>query len=113
PLPQPGNLRPRLFRLDADDGVINRFGFNSEGAAVVLRRLAARADRGGIVGINIGANKNSADRAADYVRLVEAFAPVVSYVTINVSSPNTPGLRNLQEAKSLDDLLARVMEARD
>jgi len=113
PLPQPGNPRPRLFRLDADGGVINRFGFNSEGAAVVLRRLAARADRGGIVGINIGANKNSADRAADYVRLVEAFAPVVSYVTINVSSPNTPGLRNLQEAKSLDDLLARVMEARD
>jgi dihydroorotate dehydrogenase len=113
PRPQSGNPRPRLFRLDADGAVINRLGLNSEGAAVVLRRLAARADRGGIVGINAGANKDSADRTADYVRLVEAFAPVVSYITINVSSPNTPGLRNLQEAKSLDDLLGRVIEARD
>lgn len=113
PRPQPGNPRPRLFRLDADAAVINRFGFNSDGAAAVLRRLAARAARGGIVGLNIGANKDSHDRTADYVRLVESFAPVVSYVTINVSSPNTPGLRNLQEAKSLDDLLARVIEARD
>jgi dihydroorotate dehydrogenase len=113
PRPQSGNPRPRLFRLDADGAVINRLGLNSEGAAVVLRRLAARAERGGIVGINIGANKDSQDRTADYVRLVEAFAPVVSYVTVNVSSPNTPGLRNLQEAKSLDHLLARVIEARD
>jgi dihydroorotate dehydrogenase len=113
PRPQPGNPRPRLFRLDADGAVINRLGLNSEGAVAVLRRLAARAEHGGIVGINIGANKDSQDRTADYVRLVEAFAPVVSYVTINVSSPNTPGLRNLQEAKSLDDLLARVIEARD
>jgi dihydroorotate dehydrogenase len=113
PRPQPGNPRPRLFRLDADGAVINRLGLNSEGAAAVLRRLAARAEHGGIVGINIGANKDSQDRTADYVRLVEAFATVVSYVTINVSSPNTPGLRNLQEAKSLDDLLARVIEARD
>jgi dihydroorotate dehydrogenase len=113
PRPQPGNPRPRLFRLDADGAVVNRLGLNSDGAAVVLRRLAARAHQGGIVGINLGPNKDSADRTADYVRLVEAFAPVVSYVTINVSSPNTPGLRNLQEAKSLDDLLARVIEARD
>jgi dihydroorotate dehydrogenase len=113
PRPQAGNPRPRLFRLDADGAVINRLGLNSDGAALVLRRLAARADRGGIVGINIGANKDSQDRTADYVRLVEAFAPVVSYITVNVSSPNTPGLRNLQEAKSLDDLLARVIEARD
>jgi dihydroorotate dehydrogenase len=113
PRPQPGNPRPRLFRLDADGGVINRLGLNSEGADAVLRRLAARANRGGIVGINLGPNKDSADRTADYVRLVESFAPVVSYVTINVSSPNTPGLRNLQEAKVLDDLLARVIEARD
>jgi dihydroorotate dehydrogenase len=113
PRPQPGNPRPRLFRLDADGAVINRLGLNSDGAAVVLRRLAARAHQGGIVGINLGPNKDSADRTADYVRLVKAFAPVVSYVTINVSSPNTPGLRNLQEAKSLDDLLARVIEARD
>jgi dihydroorotate dehydrogenase len=111
--PQPGNPRPRLFRLDADGGVINRFGFNSDGADVVLRRLAARVHHGGIVGINIGVNKDSQDRTADYVRLVETFAPVVSFLTINVSSPNTPGLRNLQEAKSLDDLMARVIEARD
>jgi len=113
PLPQPGNPRPRLFRLDADGGVINRLGLNSHGAAAVLRRLAARAHQGGIVGINIGPNKDSQDRTADYVRLVEAFAPVVSYITMNVSSPNTPGLRNLQEAKLLDDLLARVIEVRD
>lgn len=113
PRPQPGNPRPRLFRLDADGAVINRLGLNSDGAAAVLRRLAARAHQGGIVGINLGPNKDSADRTADYVRLVETFAPVVSYVTINVSSPNTPGLRNLQEAKVLDDLLARVIEARD
>ena len=113
PRPQPGNPRPRLFRLDADGGVINRLGLNSHGAAAVLRRLAARAHHGGIVGINIGPNKDSQDRTADYVRLVEAFAPVVSYITMNVSSPNTPGLRNLQEAKVLDDLLARVIEVRD
>ena len=75
--------------------------------------MPARVAEGGIIGINIGANRDSPDRAADYVRLVEAFAPVVSYITVNVSSPNTPGLRNLQEAKSLDDLLARVIEVRD
>jgi dihydroorotate dehydrogenase len=113
PRPQAGNPRPRLFRLDADQAVINRLGFNNDGQAEVLRRLAARANRGGIVAINIGANRDTKDRAADYVRLVEAFAPVVSYITVNVSSPNTPGLRNLQEAKSLDDLLGRVIEARN
>jgi dihydroorotate dehydrogenase len=113
PLPQPGNPRPRLFRLDQDEGVINRLGFNSEGADAVLKRLAARADAGGIVGINVGANKDSADRVADYVRLIERFAPVASYVTVNISSPNTPGLRNLQQAKVLDDLLARVVDARE
>ena len=90
PRPQAGNPRPRLFRLDADSAVINRLGLNSHGAEAVLRRLAARAHNGGIVGINIGPNKDSTDRTADYVRLVEAFAPVVSYITINVSSPNTP-----------------------
>ena len=113
PRPQTGNPRPRIFRLDADGAVINRLGFNNEGAAIVLKRLAGRVAEGGIVGINIGANRDSPDRAADYVKLVEAFAPVVSYITVNVSSPNTPGLRNLQEAKSLDDLLARVIEVRD
>ena len=99
PRPQPGNPRPRLFRLDADEGVINRLGFNNEGVEAVLARLAARAARGGIVGINIGANKDTADRAADYVALIEAFAPVASFLTVNVSSPNTPGLRNLQQAQ--------------
>jgi dihydroorotate dehydrogenase len=113
PRPQPGNPRPRVFRLDADGGVINRLGFNSQGADTVLRRLAARADAGGIVGINVGANKDSADRVADYVALIERFASVASYVTVNISSPNTPGLRNLQQATALDDLLARVVDARE
>ena len=105
PLAQAGNARPRLFRLDRDHGVINRLGFNSEGADAVLRRLAVRASEGGIVGINIGANK-------DYVRLIETFAPVVSYFSVNISSPNTPGLRELQQGKMLDNLLERVMDAR-
>ena len=112
PQPQPGNPRPRVFRLDADAAVINRLGFNSQGADRALRRVARRARRGGIVGINIGANKDSSDRIGDYVRLIERFAPIASYITINVSSPNTPGLRNLQQASALGDLLARVIEAR-
>ncbi len=113
PKPQSGNPRPRLFRLERDEAVINRMGFNNDGADAVLRRLAARAHLPGIVGVNLGANKDSPDRAADYVSLIETFAPVASYFTINVSSPNTPGLRNLQRADSLDDLLARVVEARE
>lgn len=113
PHAQAGNPRPRLFRLEADEGVINRLGFNNDGQVAVLARLAARADAGGIVGVNIGANRDSADRAADYVRLIEAFAPVASYFTVNVSSPNTPGLRDLQQANALDDLLARVVAARE
>ena len=125
PLPQAGNPRPRVFRLDADGAVINRLGFNSQGADTVLKRLAARATPsftssasgagwgGGIVGINIGANKDAPDRAADYVRLIERFAAVASYIAINVSSPNTPGLRELQQATALDDLLARVVDARE
>jgi dihydroorotate dehydrogenase len=112
PLPQQGNPRPRLFRLNRDEGIINRLGFNSEGADSVLRRLAARATAGGVIGVNIGANRNSADRIADYVRLIETFAPVVNYFSVNISSPNTPGLRELQQGKVLDDLLARVMDAR-
>lgn len=113
PKPQDGNPRPRLFRLEQDSGVINRMGFNNDGAEAVLRRLAARARLGGIVGVNVGANKDSADRTADYVRLIELFAPVASYFTVNISSPNTPGLRNLQQAAALDDLLARVIDARE
>ena len=112
PEPQTGNPRPRIFRLPRDEGVINRLGFNSEGANAVLRRLAARANAGGIVGVNVGANRESIDRIADYVRLIETFAPVVSYFSVNISSPNTPGLRELQQAKVFDDLLARVMDAR-
>ncbi len=113
PRPQAGNPRPRVFRLDADDAVINRLGFNSQGAKAVLERLAARAPNGGIIGINVGANRDTADRGADYVRLIETFAPVASYYTVNVSSPNTPGLRDLQQAHALDDLLARVVAARE
>ncbi|MGB6966331.1 MAG: quinone-dependent dihydroorotate dehydrogenase [Xanthobacteraceae bacterium] len=113
PRPQSGNPRPRLFRLDADRGVINRLGFNSEGADAVLTRLAARANAGGVVGINVGVNKDSPGRIADYVELIERFAAVASYVTVNISSPNTPGLRNLQQAAVLDDLLARVIDARE
>ena len=114
PLPQAGNPRPRLFRLEADEAVINRLGFNSEGAAAVLARLAARARRGRHRRRQYRRQPGfSADRAADYVRLIETFAPVASYFTVNVSSPNTPGLRDLQQATALDDLLARVVEARD
>ena len=113
PKPQVGNPRPRLFRLERDEAVINRMGFNNDGAEAVLRRLAARAHFGGIVGVNVGANKDSTDRAADYVKLIETFAPVASYFTVNVSSPNTPGLRNLQQAAALDDLLAKVIDARE
>ena len=113
PRAQPGNPRPRLFRLVEDEGVINRFGFNSEGHGPVHARLAARASRGGIVGVNVGANKESVDRAADYVDGVKAFIDVATYFTVNISSPNTPGLRDLQQAGVLDDLLARVLDARD
>ena len=113
PKPQSGNPRPRLFRLERDEAVINRMGFNNNGAEAVLRRLASRANHGGIVGVNVGANKDSVDRVADYVRLIETFAPVASYFTVNVSSPNTPGLRNLQQAAALDDLLAKVIDARE
>ncbi|QPF91443.1 quinone-dependent dihydroorotate dehydrogenase [Bradyrhizobium commune] len=113
PKPQAGNPRPRLFRLERDEAVINRMGFNNDGAEAALRRLAARAEHGGIVGVNVGANKDSPDRVADYVKLIETFAPVASYFTVNVSSPNTPGLRNLQEGALLDDLLGRVIDARE
>jgi dihydroorotate dehydrogenase len=112
PRPQAGNPRPRLFRLPGDQGVINRLGFNSEGAPAVLTRLAARAGSGGLVGVNAGANRDSPDRIADYVSLIETFAPVASYFTVNISSPNTPGLRDLQQGRLFDELLARVVDAR-
>jgi dihydroorotate dehydrogenase len=113
PKPQTGNPRPRLFRLERDEAVINRMGFNNDGADAVLRRLASRAHLSGIVGVNVGANKDSSDRIADYVKLIETFAPVASYFTVNVSSPNTPGLRNLQQSAALDELLAKVIDARE
>ncbi len=112
PLPQPGNPRPRVFRLAEDAAVINRYGLNSEGLEAVSARLAARR-RVGIVGVNIGANKDSTDRTEDYVALVRGLAPVADYLSVNISSPNTPGLRALQGRAMLDELLARVVEARD
>jgi len=112
PLPQSGNARPRLFRLTEDGGVINRMGFNNEGHAAVLQRLIARRGRGGIVGVNIGANKDSTDRVGDYVKGLEVFSEVASYLTINISSPNTPGLRNLQGKDDLTRLLERLHAAR-
>lgn len=113
PLPQAGNPAPRLFRLTRDRAVINRIGFCGDGQAAVRARLVKRARRPGIVGVNIGANKDSRDRANDYVRGIAAFADVASYFALNISSPNTPGLRDLQQASALDDLLARVLAARD
>jgi dihydroorotate dehydrogenase len=112
PLPQAGNARPRLFRLKEDGAVINRMGFNNEGHAAVLQRLVARRARGGIIGVNIGANKESADRIGDYVSGIAVFEDVASYITINISSPNTPGLRNLQGRADLQRLLERVNAAR-
>jgi dihydroorotate dehydrogenase len=113
PLPQSGNPKPRVFRLPEDQGVVNRLGFNNGGHGAALDRLLKRADRPGIVGINIGANKNTADRAEDYAKGARLFAPLADYLTVNISSPNTPGLRDLQAKTALDDLLARTIAARD
>jgi dihydroorotate dehydrogenase len=113
PLPQAGNPRPRLFRLPEDRAVINRLGFNNDGHERAFERLRARAARNGVVGVNIGANKDSADRIDDYVRGVRCFAPLASYLTVNISSPNTPGLRAMQARQALAELLARVVAARD
>jgi dihydroorotate dehydrogenase len=112
PKPQSGNPKPRVFRLVADRGLINRLGFNNGGHAAARARLEARQGRGGIVGVNIGANKDSADRTGDYVDGIETFNAVASYFTVNISSPNTPGLRDLQAPAALDELLSRVMAAR-
>ncbi|MBW8784534.1 MAG: quinone-dependent dihydroorotate dehydrogenase [Novosphingobium sp.] len=112
PLPQSGNPKPRLFRLVEDRAVINRFGFNSGGGEAAARRLAARRDLGGIVGVNIGANKDSPDRIADYAAMAALMAPLASYLAVNVSSPNTPGLRELQDEAALAGLLDAVLEAR-
>jgi len=111
PLAQPGNPRPRLFRLRRDGAVINRLGFNNGGHQAALERLRRRAARG-VVGVNIGANRDAEDRIGDYVKGIDAFYDVASYFTVNISSPNTPGLRDLQQPAALDPLLKRVMAAR-
>lgn len=111
PRPQPGNSKPRIFRLIEDRAVINRLGFNNEGHDAAHARVNARPRRG-IVGINVGANKDSDDRMADYELGVRRFAALASYLTVNISSPNTVGLRALQERQSLAELLSRVVEAR-
>jgi dihydroorotate dehydrogenase len=110
PRPQPGNPRPRLFRLTADRAVINRMGFNNEGIGPYVRRMAS-AKNLGVIGANVGANKDSEDRIADYVAGVKSVWPHCTYLTINISSPNTPGLRGLQDRGALEELLGRVGEA--
>jgi dihydroorotate dehydrogenase len=111
PRPQRGNESPRLFRLVRDRAVINRMGFNNAGQPSAFERLQRLTNVHGIIGVNVGANKDSADRIADYVSGVRAMAPVARYLTINISSPNTPGLRGLQEEGALEELLAAVRGA--
>jgi dihydroorotate dehydrogenase len=112
PRPQNGNARPRIFRLAGDRAIINRLGFNNAGLDAFVDRLGARAGKGGVVGANVGANKDSKDRAADYVLGMGRVWKHASYITANISSPNTPGLRGLQERGALEDLLGRLREAR-
>ncbi len=112
PLPQPGNPRPRVFRDAGNEALINRLGFNGEGLAAAAARLAKR-ERYGIVGANVGKNKTSPDAIADYVTCITRLAPLADYLVINISSPNTPGLRDLQEKTALAELLAACTEARD
>jgi dihydroorotate dehydrogenase len=112
PRPQEGNPRPRIFRLTRDRAVINRLGFNNHGLDAFVDRLDGRAHRGGVVGVNVGANKDSADRIGDYVLCMGRVWRHASYVTANISSPNTPGLRGLQERGALEELLGRLNEAR-
>ena len=107
-----GNPPPRLFRLPGDRALINRLGFNSAGHDALHGHLLARKDRAGIVGVNVGANRDSADRIEDYAIGVRRFADLADYLTINISSPNTPGLRDLQEREALVNLLERVRAAR-
>ncbi len=110
PRAQTGNPKPRIFRVEEVWGVINRLGFNNEGHDAALERLEARNHKGGIVGVNIGANKDSEDFVADYEKGIETFSHLASYFTVNISSPNTPGLRNLQGGEALKVLLERVFE---
>jgi len=112
PRPQPGNPKPRLFRLSEDEAVINRFGFNSKGLAYAAANLAARKGRGGIVGANVGKNRETADDIGDFVQGVRLLAPLVDYVVCNISSPNTPGLRALQRRSTVIALIERLLKAR-
>lgn len=112
PQPQPGNPQPRLFRLVADEAIINRNGFNSEGLAVYCSRFAQRRRSGALVGANVGKNKETADEVADFVLGIEATAPLADYLVINVSSPNTPGLRDLQGRQAMERLIRACQEAR-
>ncbi|QNL19378.1 quinone-dependent dihydroorotate dehydrogenase [Hyphobacterium sp. CCMP332] len=112
PRPQAGNPKPRVFRLTQDRAVINRMGFNNAGLVALKARLSARLGRPGIVGVNLGANKDAEDRAADYVTSLTALEGLADFFTVNISSPNTPGLRALQSKAALDDLLKRVMAAK-
>lgn len=107
PKPQAGNPLPRLFRLTEDRAIVNRMGFNNDGLEVAAQRLQQRP-RNGVVGVNLGANKDSANRAGDYAILYERLAPLVDFAVVNVSSPNTPGLRNLQGREELSQLLGRL-----
>ena len=111
PRAQGGNPQPRLFRLAEDEGVINRMGFNNHGHAAAVARLAGRARRG-VLGVNVGANKDAADRVADYLAGIRAFAPLADYLTVNISSPNTPGLRDLQGDRELAELLGAIAAER-
>ena len=113
PLPQNGNPAPRLFRLDADRAVINRMGFNNEGLSIVLDRLARRDRKRGLVGVNLGKNKDSADAAADYAALAGRLALHADFLVVNVSSPNTPGLRALQHTDFLIGIIRAAKAARE
>jgi dihydroorotate dehydrogenase len=110
PRPQDGNPKPRLFRLEEDKAVINRMGFNNEGQPAAFARLSKRYRTRGLVGVNVGANKDSKDRIADYVNGLRAMRAVADYLTVNISSPNTPGLRGLQDKGALEELLAAIQE---
>ncbi|MHA6287395.1 quinone-dependent dihydroorotate dehydrogenase [Maricaulis sp. CAU 1757] len=112
PRAQAGKPRPRIFRLEEDQAIINRMGFPSQGLDVFRRRLEERKSRAGVVGVNLGANLDSEDRAADYVTCLSELKGKAQFFTVNISSPNTPGLRALQDSAALDDLLARVCEVR-
>ena len=112
PRPQDGNPKPRLFRVAEKDGVINRMGFNNEGHMEAFERLTKNKKPGVTIGVNVGANKDSEDFVADYVEGVTRFAPLADYLTVNISSPNTPGLRDLQSAEALKRLLGETLHAR-